>query len=302
MPDLPTLMHAGCQPRIVRPAAFQAGRFEFPLRQRTYLMGILNVTPDSFSDGGQFLTIDRAVHHAEEMLKSGADILDVGGESTRPGFTPISADEELTRVIPIIEKLTLTFDCPVSIDTYKPEVAKAALAAGACIINDINGFQQFPEMAAITYQYKAGAVLMHNARLYRSENAASDIMSDICIFLQKSCKIALDAGLKPEQLMLDPGIGFGVTPDESIAMIARLSELNQMALPILLGPSRKKFIGHLLGSSAGRLNGTIAAAVAGILQGADFIRVHDVKEVAEAAKIADAILRCNVTKNEVTDR
>lgn len=296
MSDLPKLINAGCQPRIVRPAAFQAGRFEFPLRQRTYLMGILNVTPDSFSDGGQFLSIDRAVLHAEELLQSGADILDIGGESTRPGFTPVSADEELIRVIPVIEKITQIFNCPISIDTYKPEVAKAALAAGACIVNDINGFQQYPEMAAITFQYKAGAVLMHNARLYRRENADSDIMSDVLNFLQQSCKIALNAGLMPDQLILDPGIGFGVTPDESIAMLARLSELNQMELPILSGPSRKKFIGHILGPTAGRLNGTIAAAVAGILQGADFVRVHDVKEVAEAAKIADAICKSGASK------
>jgi len=213
MPDLEKLMQSGCQSRIVRPAAFQAGRFEFPLRQRTYLMGILNTTPDSFSDGGQFLSIDRAVRHAEELLQSGADILDIGGESTRPGYTPISADEELKRVIPVIEKITQTFDCPISIDTYKPEVARAALAAGACIVNDINGFQQYPEMAAITYQYKTGVVLMHNARLYRSENADSDIMGDVLNFLQESCKIALKAGLMPDQLILDPGIGFGVTPE-----------------------------------------------------------------------------------------
>lgn len=300
MPDSLPISHSGHEPQIVRPAALQAGRFEFPLRRRTYLMGILNVTPDSFSDGGQFLTIDQAVHHADEMLQSGADILDIGGESTRPGFTPVSADDELRRVIPIIEKLTQKFDCPISIDTYKPVVAEAALAAGACIVNDINGFQLNPEMATITYQYRAGAVIMHNARLYRGENAASDIMSDIQKFLLKSCKIAVNAGLKLDQLVLDPGIGFGVTPEESITMIARLGELNSMQLPILLGPSRKRFISYILGPAADRLNGTIAAAVAGILQGADFIRVHDVREIAEAAKIADAMLHGSAKIHEVT--
>jgi dihydropteroate synthase len=298
MPEIPQKIDSRYQKRLVRPAAFQAGRFEFPLNQRTYLMGILNVTPDSFSDGGQFLTMDQAIRHAEKLLQSGADILDIGGESTRPGFSPVSAEEELLRVIPIIKKLTLMFDCPISIDTYKPSVAAAALDAGACIVNDINGFQQYSELATITGQYRAGAVIMHNARLYRSENAHSDIISDVRAFLQESCKIAFDAGLKPDQLLLDPGIGFGVSPEESIAMIARLDELKDLELPILIGPSRKRFIGHLLGSSAGRLNGTIAAVVAGIIKGADFVRVHDIQEIAEAAKIADAIIKCSISARE----
>jgi dihydropteroate synthase len=300
MSESPRMTHSGLNRQIVRPAAFLAGRFEFPLRQRTYIMGILNVTPDSFSDGGQYMVIDQAIRHAEDLLHAGADILDIGGESTRPGFTPVSADEELQRVIPIIEKLTRSYDCPISIDTCKPAVAEAALASGACIVNDINGFQQNPEMASITYQFRAGAVLMHNARLYRRENEVSDIISDMRNFLLKSCNIALSAGLKPDQLMIDPGIGFGVTPEESIAMIARLDELNQMELPILLGPSRKRFIGHILGPSVDRLYGTIAAAVAGILFGADFIRVHDVREVAEAAKVADAIYMNRVSAKGVT--
>ena len=282
---------AGLHRQAVRPAVFRAGRFTFPLQQRTYIMGILNVTPDSFSDGGKYFDLDQAVYHAENMLQSGADIIDIGGESTRPGFSPISTAEELQRVIPVVEKLTRTFNCPISIDTSKPEVADAALAAGACVVNDINGLQKHSELATIIARYAAGAVLMHNARIYRSEISESDIMSDVRAFLRESFRIALDAGLQPGQLMIDPGIGFGVTPQDSISMIARLCELNELGLPILLGPSRKKFIGQIIGPSSDRLYGTIASVVIGIMNGADFVRVHDVREITEAVKVADAIHR-----------
>lgn len=280
---------ASCQ--ILRPAVFRAGRFSFPLRQRTYIMGILNVTPDSFSDGGKYFDCEQAVRHAESMLKAGADIIDIGGESTKPGFTPVSELEEQQRVLPVIEKLVQAFGCPISIDTTKPGVAEAALAAGACIVNDINGFHQSPELAAIAARYGSGAVLMHNARLYRDEISKNDIMSDIHVFLRESCQIALAAGLQPEQLMVDPGVGFGVSPEDSMAMIARLDEMVDLGLPILLAPSRKRFIGHVLGQSADRLNGTLASVVVGIVKGADFVRVHDVSSAVEAARVADAICR-----------
>jgi dihydropteroate synthase len=279
----------------VRPASFRAGRFDFPLNRRTYIMGILNVTPDSFSDGGRFFNMDQALRHAAEMLEHGADILDIGGESTRPGFTPVSIDEELQRVIPIIEKIYRTFNCPVSIDTCKAVVADAALTAGACIANDINGLQQDPDMAAVVLRHHAGVVIMHNARLYRDESVAEttgDLMTEVAAFLRKSCQLADEAGLKSDQLLIDPGIGFGVTPMESIQMIARLGELKTLGLPILLAPSRKRFISHILGEvSGGRLHGTSAAVAIGIARGADFVRVHDVREMAEVVRVADALCR-----------
>lgn len=277
------------------PAVFRAGRFEFPLRQRTYIMGILNVTPDSFSDGGCFFSIDTALHHAEEMLRSGADILDIGGESTRPGYLPVSEEEELHRVIPVIEKLVKSFGCPISIDTYKSEVAKAAVEAGACIINDVNGLQEDSGIASVAAALGAGIVVMHNARLYRDSTVPDsepfDIMADMGVFLRKSCRIAAQAGIPADRLVIDPGIGFGVTPEESIEMLERLDELVSLGFPILIGPSRKRFIGHILGPDTSRLSGTIAAAVLGIAKGADFVRVHDVREVAEASRVADAICR-----------
>lgn len=280
----------------VKPAVLRAGRFIFPLGQKTYIMGILNVTPDSFSDGGQFFSVDQALRRAEEMLKEGADILDIGGESSRPGGTPISAGEELQRVIPILERIIGTFDCPVSVDTVKLQVARAALAAGACMLNDINGLQQDPALAAAAYESKAAVVIMHNARLYRKpaspDRPVASLAADMRRFLLDSCQIALQAGLSAEQMIIDPGVGFGVTPEESIQMIADLPMLQDFNLPILLGPSRKRFIGHILDLPAGeRLNGTGAAVAIGIANGADLIRVHDVRAMAEVSRVADAICR-----------
>lgn len=279
-----------------RQDCFRASRFEFPLNQRTYIVGILNVTPDSFSDGGRFITIDQALRHAEAMLLSGVDILDIGGESTRPGNYPVDREEELQRVIPVIEKVCKTFDCAVSIDTYKAAVADAALTAGACIVNDINGLQQDAEMAAAVARHNAGVIIMHNARLYRGvppeASPSADIIIDVLSFLQNSCLIAQQAGVQPDHIMIDPGIGFGVTSSESIEMIARLNELKQLGFPILIGPSRKRFIGNILNQNAAeRLHGTSAAVAIGIDHGADFIRVHDVREMAEVARVADALCR-----------
>lgn len=280
----------------IRQDCFRASRFEFPLGQRTYLVGILNVTPDSFSDGGRFITIDQAQRHAEEMILAGVDIIDIGGESTRPGNFPVELEEELQRVIPVIEKVCKTFDCAVSIDTYKAAVADAALSAGACIINDINGLQQDLEMASVAAHHNAGVIIMHNARLYRGvppeASPSADIISDVVSFLQKSCMIARQAGVQSDHIMIDPGIGFGVTSSESIEMIARLEELKQLGYPILIGPSRKRFIGNILNQTAAdRLHGTSAAVAIGIDNGADFIRVHDVREMAEVARVADALSR-----------
>ena len=281
---------------LTRPSVFRAGRFSFPLGQKTYIMGILNVTPDSFSDGGKYFSIDESLRHAEVMLRQGADILDIGGESTKPGCLPVSLVEEHQRIIPIIELINRNFACPISVDTYKPAIAEAALAAGACTINDINGLQQDTAMARVAANYQAGVVVMHNARLYRSKQIAqqksTNIMNDVLAFLTESCRVAEQAGLSRDQLLLDPGIGFGVSPEESVVMIAELSRLCELHLPILLGPSRKRFIGEILNLPAEeRLHGTSAAVAIGIAHGADFVRVHDVREMAEVARVADALCR-----------
>jgi dihydropteroate synthase len=280
----------------VKPAVLRAGRFVFPLGRRTYIMGILNVTPDSFSDGGQFFTVDHALRRAEEMLKDGADILDIGGESSRPGGTPISAGEELQRVMPILERVVSTFDCPVSIDTAKSQVARAALAAGACMLNDINGLQLEPGLATAAQEHQAAVVIMHNARLYRKSDSPdvpiSSLAADMRRFLSDSCQIAVQAGLCAEQMIIDPGVGFGVTPEESIQMINDLAALADFNLPILLGPSRKRFIGYILDLPADeRIHGTSAAVAIGIANGADLVRVHDVRAMVEVSRVADAICR-----------
>jgi dihydropteroate synthase len=281
---------------LQKPAVLRAGRFSFALGSRTYIMGILNVTPDSFSDGGRYLDMDQALRHAEAMLAEGADILDIGGESSRPGGAGVSAAEELQRVCPILDRIRRELDCPVSIDTAKAEVAEAALSAGACMINDINGLQLVPSLATLAAVRGAAVVIMHNARLYR-DPAAPDrplvsLAADTRGFLARSCQIALAAGLSPSQMIIDPGIGFGVTPDESVIMIRELALLQDFNLPILVGPSRKRFIGQILGLDAHeRLNGTSAAVTLGIAYGSDIVRVHDVRAMSEVARVADAICR-----------
>lgn len=284
--------------RTDSPVLFRAGNFEFPLGGRTYIVGILNVTPDSFSDGGRFADPDLAIRHARRLMADGADILDIGGESTRPGSDPVDAETEMQRVIPVIRRVYDELGCPISVDTYKPEVARVALQAGACIVNDINGLQGDTGMADIVARGKAGVILMHNARIYRQNEPIlepdSDILADVTGFLRNSCRIAEAAGIQKERLILDPGIGFGVTAGESIEMIARLDELRALGLPILLGPSRKRFISHVLGQTpTSRLFGTGASVAMGISRGVDFVRVHDVREIAEVAAMADAIERAD---------
>jgi dihydropteroate synthase len=279
-----------------RPAILQAGRFAFPLGRRTYIMGILNITPDSFSDGGLYLQTDQALRHASDMLSNGADIIDIGGESTRPGCKPISAEEEINRIMPVLEIISQTFNCPISIDTTKAEVAEAALRLGACMVNDINGLQLDSCMACTIFRHQAAVVMMHNARLYRQpsieEKTDGSLLEDIRTFLGVSIQIAKQAGISTEQMIIDPGVGFGVSPDESIQMITGLSALKDLNLPILLGPSRKRFIGHILDLPVGqRLHGTSAAVAIGIANGADIVRIHDVLEMTEVARVADALCR-----------
>ncbi|KDR94418.1 dihydropteroate synthase [Peptoclostridium litorale DSM 5388] len=261
----------------------------FEFSKKTYIMGILNVTPDSFSDGGRYNEAESAIKRAIEMQNQGADIIDVGGESTRPGHTPVSEHDEIIRISKVVRSLRENIDIPVSIDTYKSNVAACALKLGASIINDIWGLQKDPEMARIVAQNDAYVVAMHNQDGTEYE---ADIMEEIKSFLKKSVEIAINAGVDKDKIILDPGIGFGKTPEQNIEVMARLEELKSLGYPILLGASRKSMIGKILDlPSNERVEGTVATTVIGIEKGVDIVRVHDVKENYRAAKVADAILR-----------
>lgn len=251
------------------------------------IMGILNVTPDSFSDGGKFDTVDLAVQQAARMVSEGCDLIDVGGESTRPGHVSIDENEEIARVVPVIEALSDTLEIPISIDTTKSSVAERALDAGASILNDIWGLQGDPDMARLAAEREVQVVAMHN----RHEKSPSlNILSDIKDFFDQSIEIALGAGMKRDRLILDPGIGFGKTFEQNITAIAHLDKLKHFNLPVLLGLSRKSFLGHLLDVSVDdRLIGTVVSDMFGVLKGADIIRVHDVKPHKEMLTLLEAL-------------
>jgi dihydropteroate synthase len=274
---------------VHRKSPVQAGKYTFDFGKRTYIMGILNVTPDSFSDGGDFVDIEAAILHAKQMVEDGADIIDIGGESTRPGFAEVNAEQELDRVIPVIERLVKEIDVPISIDTYKAEVADRAIQAGAVIVNDIWGMQKDPKMVEIVAKHQVPIILMHNQQ---GTDYSNDIMEEICMFLRHSIDLGLQAGIKLENMILDPGIGFGKTSEQNVIVMARIGELNDLGCSILLGTSRKSFIGKILDlTPKERVEGTVATTVMGIMQGADIIRVHDIKENLRAAKITDAVVR-----------
>lgn len=259
--------------------------------RRTLVMGILNFTPDSFSDGGRYNTIDHAICRVEEMIKNGADIIDIGAESTRPygGSEKITAEEELSRLIPILEKVISISTVPISIDTYKPSVAAESLRLGAHIINDIWGLQQDAEMAKVIAQYDVPVVIMHNQDGTHYER---DIMSHMQEFLQNSINIALEAGVDFKNIIVDPGIGFGKTFEQNLIVMSRLEELRSLGCPILLGTSRKRFIGEVLDLPVEkRVEGTGATVAVGITKGTNIIRVHDVKEMARVAKMTDMMMR-----------
>jgi dihydropteroate synthase len=259
-----------------------AGASAMPL-----IMGILNVTPDSFSDGGRFDDVSRALDHAREMAADGCDLLDLGGESTRPGATPVSAEEEAARVLPVLRALVAALDVPVSVDTSKASVARAALEAGAAIINDIWGLQGDPDMAAVVAAGNAWVVVMHNRH---DIDPACDIVADMRRFFDRTLEIADRAGVARDRIILDPGIGFGKTPTQNLHCIAHLDDLSGYGLPILLGVSRKSFIGHVLGRDVGaRLCGTLAAGLAGVARGASILRVHDVAAHVDAVRMTAAI-------------
>lgn len=265
------------------------GNKDFKIGERTYIMGILNFTPDSFSDGGKFDDIDAALAHVKDMIESGADIIDIGGESTRPNHTPVGEDEEIKRIVPIIKAVKEMFDIPISIDTYKAKVAEKAIEAGADLINDIWGFNKDKDMARVAAKYNVPCCLMHNRE---SENY-KDLMEDILEDLRESIKIAKDAGVKDENIILDPGIGFAKSHEQNLETMNKLERLKELGYPVLLGTSRKRMIGFTLDLPVEeRVEGTVATTVIGIMKDAcDFVRVHDVLENARAAKMTDAIVR-----------
>lgn len=257
--------------------------------KRTFIMGILNVTPDSFSDGGRYFNIDAALKHAAQMAEEGADIIDVGGEATRPGFAvPISAEEEIERVIPVIQRLSKELDLPISVDTYKAKTAELAVKAGAHMINDIWGLKKDHEMADAVASCKVPVCIMHNKTNTEYDNLMEDIMSE----LGESIELALKAGIKDENIILDPGIGFGKTWEQNLTVMRNLDMLKKLGYPILLGASRKNFIGKTLGLEVNdRLEGTLAVTSIGIMKGADIVRVHDVLQNTRVAVMTDSIVR-----------
>lgn len=260
---------------------------ELFLGQRTLIMGILNVTPDSFSDGGRYGAVDAAVRHAMEMAAEGADIIDIGGESTRPGHDPVPLEEELRRVIPVIQAVREAVKLPISIDTYKSETATAALEAGAHIVNDVWGFKRDARMAAVAAEYGCPAILMHNRERLDYDDMVPDVIAD----LRASIARARSAGVAEENIWLDPGIGFAKGYDGDLAMMGRLDEIAKLGYPVLLGTSRKSFIRRTLEVEVGdTLEGTAATQALGIAQGCQILRVHDVRQMKRVAAMTDAIV------------
>jgi dihydropteroate synthase len=265
----------------------RCGNVTFHWGERTYVMGIINVSPDSFSGDG-LDSVDAAVAQAQRFVTEGVDILDVGGESTRPGSSPISVDEELRRVIPVLERLNGKVKVPLSIDTYKLNIARRALDAGAEMINDIWGLKQEPRLAELAAQRGTSIILMSNQRDKPRRNIISAVLSD----LKRSIDLALNAGVPWENIIIDPGIGFGKTLEQNLELVRRLDELKVLGRPILLGTSRKSMIGLVLDlPPEQRLEGTAASSAIGIARGADIIRVHEVKEMIRISRMSDAIIR-----------
>jgi dihydropteroate synthase len=261
------------------------GSRRFEWGSRTYVMGIINVTPDSFSGDGLGTDLERAVAQGMQMVRDGADMLDVGGESTRPGHQPISAAEEIQRTEKVVARLARETEVPISIDTYKLEVAEAGVAAGATILNDIWGLTRSPALAELAAGSQCALVLMHNQD---GTEYAGDLMDEIKVFLRKAIDRALQAGVPRERVLIDPGIGFGKTADQNWVVMRRLHELRDLGQPILIGTSRKSFIGKVLDLPVDeRMEGTAATVAAAVLRGADVVRVHDVREMARVARVAD---------------
>lgn len=255
---------------------------------KCYVMGILNVTPDSFYDGSKFNEMDRALKHTEQMIMDGADIIDVGGESTRPGFTPVPVQEEIERVVPVIEAIKKYFEIPISLDTYKAETALAGIKAGADMINDIGGLRMDDKMANVIADNSVACCIMHNDHIEDKK----DKMQEVCSWLGESVKIATNAGIANERIVLDPGIGFGKGTDGDYELMRNIRMMHALGYPILLGVSRKSIIGNVLNvPKEDRLAGTIAINTLGIMDGVSIIRVHDVKEHADIVKIVSKMMQ-----------
>jgi dihydropteroate synthase len=275
----------------------------FDFGNKTYIMGILNVTPDSFSDGGKFFSVDTAVKHAIEMEKEGADIIDIGGESTRPGSKPVSIVEEMNRVIPVIEELVNKIKIPISIDTYKSEVAKKSLDLGVSMINDITALRHDENLALLVAKHDVPICLMHmkgEPQNMQKNPIYNDVIKEVYDFLKERIDYAISSGVKKQNIIIDPGLGFGKKTGSGIEdnseIIHRLSELKDLGYPILIGASRKTFIGNMCGCKRPlqvheRLEGSIAAACTAVMNGADIVRVHDVKETRKSLDLVDKIVR-----------
>ncbi|MCM3729289.1 dihydropteroate synthase [Neobacillus cucumis] len=265
----------------------KCGPYTLDYSKKTIVMGILNVTPDSFSDGGEYNQIERAVEHAREMVTNGADIIDIGGESTRPGYTVISDEEEIERVVPVIKAISEQVPIPISIDTYKAEVAKQAIEAGAHIINDIWGAKADEKMAKVAADYNVPIILMHN----RHERNYNSFLRDVLNDLFESIAIVKNAGVRDENIILDPGIGFARDYQENLLTMQNLEKFVMLGYPILLGTSRKSMIGQALNLPVGeRMEGTGATVCYGIQKGCQMIRVHDVKEMSRMARMMDILM------------
>jgi len=296
-PDLPAIG------QVIREALEAYGRRRFEIRMGTRrlavgpkpaIMGIVNVTPDSFSDGGRFLRPRAAVEHAVRLAEEGADIVDVGGESTRPGSEPVGEEEELGRVLPVVEALARRAQAPISIDTRHARVAREAVAAGACLVNDVTGLQGDPEMARTVAESGAGVVLMHmqgEPKTMQEHPVYDNLMADVCRFLRRGIHIAQEAGVPEDAVVIDPGFGFGKTLEHNVQILARLGQLRTLGRPIVVGLSRKWFLGRLTGveAPAERLFGTLAACVLAVAAGALVVRVHEVREIREALTVAAAV-------------
>jgi dihydropteroate synthase len=268
------------------------------LGTRTHVMGILNVTPDSFSDGGRYIDAEKALTHAREMAASGADIIDIGGESTRPGAAPLAEEEELARIIPLIERLSSELTVPLSVDTYKSTVAQKALEAGAAIVNDISGLRFSTDMAKIVADYGAAVVIMHikgTPRDMQQNPVYKDVVGEITSYLGEGIELAAKAGIDREKILIDPGIGFGKTLEHNLTLLNRLDEFRCLGRPILIGTSRKKFIGTVLNVPVPekRADGTAATVALGIERGARIVRVHDVARMVQVARMTDAMLKAS---------
>jgi len=269
------------------------GGRDFDTETKCYIMGILNVTPDSFSDGGKWSNLDNAIRHAEEMLEEGADIIDVGGESSRPGYSSITEQEEIDRAVPVVEALRSRFDIPISIDTCKSAVAYAALSAGADMVNDIWGLRRDSRMASLIAREGVPCCLMHNRDNMDYNNFINDMLSD----LRESAELALNAGISPDKIILDPGVGFAKTYEMNLEAINKLDTVTLLGYPVLLGVSRKSVVGLTLELPVTeRLEGSLAAAIIGVVRGCSFLRVHDVLETRRALTMAEAVLsvKCKV--------